>query len=173
MKAITRFRSLFSSKQKESSEDSSSGLYGDIFTLPAWNYERIYSTGKLDYLIKGSESNIGHMDLFSRWIDIQQQMIDEFGQDENQRDYFEAVKEALPFILKAVVCHAKGDDQGRRRNEFEFEIRVARAKSMLPQGKSNPGSWKKAVDKMIGFTVDLKSVSAYDYENYKRQLVNG
>jgi len=100
-------------------------------------------------------------------------MMDEFGQDEEQRDYFEALKDSIPFLLKSIICEAKGDIQGRRRNEFEYEIRQARAKSLLPKYGIDPGKWKLHVDKMLGFPIDLKKTSTYDYENYKRQLTNG
>ena len=111
--------------------------------------------------------------ILSKWIDIQQQLIDEFGQTDKQVRYFELIKEAVPYLLDSIICKAKKDEQGRRRNEFEFEMRIAKANALMTGEGNSEGEWKKAIDKMMGHTIDLKKTSTWDYENYKHQLANG
>jgi len=109
----------------------------------------------------------------AKWIGIQQQMMDEFGQSDKQERYFELIKEAIPYLLDSIICNARGDIQGKRRNEFDFEMRMAKASALLTGDGSSEGEWKKAIDKMMGRTINLKEISAWDYENYKHQLANG
>lgn len=132
--------------------------YNTIEDLPVWNWNKIIETGDLKYLFKKHESQQSSEVLFPIWDDLQQQYFDEFGQSQElinrERIMFQLVKLNLKYL------------KTKDRSVLNFiKIKKHQLDELNKQEGIKFGKLLIYVSKYMGFRVDPKNISVYEWNH--------
>lgn len=156
------FRNLFYSIFKGKQESLS--VYNSIEDLPMWNWNKIHETKNLNYLLKKKDyknlPNIFKKTLVDNWLDLNQQVFDEFGMSDKYEQYIRLTKLQIQLRCEKVI----------QEDRFLInEVNVLQVDiDALFSDKENQSFDQVMVglEKYLGFRLDSKKITVRKYNDY-------
>lgn len=147
--------------------------YQDIFTIPIYNWFKVMSVGSFGFLnvdstfIQPKKVNQDTSEHAANvWFDLNDQFIDEFGQDESTLDLLEKKRDLG--LLKASYC-VTGDKFKLTQIELkEFELEMFENDEAF-----NPNKEIGIISKYLGRMIDIRKTSVHQYYTIKKILQDG
>ena len=157
-------KSLFK-KQEVKSQDKH---FNSIDNLPQWNWNKVHSTGNLNYLLELDNyrkvEDDFDLNLEGVWDEIYNEYISEFGFPEDYIDILNKKKE---------ICRLKNEFiQTDNRLLINF-INIAESELETSLNKEEGMKFESVVvnlEKYLGRKVDVKKITVYEYNNYIRNF---
>ena len=160
MKLLKRFYQWLLQKQEKPLEDK---YYLSIEDLPVWNWWKLHEKNEFEQLLKRSKDSIDER-VVDVAKDLQNEFIVTFGIDENYASFLR--KQIQIELLKIKILKTKDRIYENDIDILEIELEELTNKEY----DKGLNSATISVEKWMGFKLDVKKISTFEYYSYIKAI---
>lgn len=139
--------------------------YTTIEDLPVYNWNKIIEEQKYNYiLLNPSEKNFDVNKCKNQFALIYEEFIDVFGINEQLRGIIELQNEITIYKIDIAL--------GEKSLDALLKLTESKLKKKLEKKESKGNLTKVYIEKFLGFRLNEKEVTVYEYYNYIKALEN-